>query len=215
MECVTTCSVPRAVVDAERTAKRRSPGMAEYAPRGDYVSGGIADTDTAEVDDRAEPAAINEQVGPQQVRVYPHGCSVPRWCFESARPSGSGRIAVYHAARRLDRHARRRVELTERLAPTPRRSEGIYSAQFDHELCQIIGSLSPGPWPMTAHAAIARRDGRRAGRWRSPSLATEPTDWQVGQLGELCGNQPLDELLVDIDLPRMHLHSGSRTRSLL
>jgi hypothetical protein len=32
--------------------------MAEHAPRGDHVSGGITDTGIAEVDDRAEPAAV-------------------------------------------------------------------------------------------------------------------------------------------------------------
>jgi hypothetical protein len=31
-------------------------------------------------------------------------------------------------------------------------------------------------------------------------------DRQVGQLRELRGHQPRDKLIVDIDLPRMHLH---------
>jgi hypothetical protein len=84
--------------------------MVEHAPRGDHVYGGISYPDTAEVDDRAEPAAVNEQVGPQQVAVYPHRRSFPRWCLECALPGGRGRIAVYDSACRLDRRARNDVE---------------------------------------------------------------------------------------------------------
>src|SRR4030095_5608594 len=42
----------------------------------------------------------------------------------------------------LDRHARRRVELAERLAPTVGRTAGIDSTQFDHKLRQISGGLA-------------------------------------------------------------------------
>ena len=51
-------ALPGAVVDAERVAERGAPGRAEHAPRGDHVGGRIADPDPAEVDDRAEPAAV-------------------------------------------------------------------------------------------------------------------------------------------------------------
>src|ERR671913_412455 len=65
--------------------------------RGDHVTGGITDPDTAEVDDRAEPAAVNEHVGPQQVGVDTHRCSYPRRCLECAFPGDVGRITVYDA----------------------------------------------------------------------------------------------------------------------
>src|SRR5215204_4264505 len=102
--------VQRAVVDVERIAKYLSPATAEHAPRSDHVGGWIADSDTAEVDDRSEPATFEEHVGPQQVGVYPHRIHFPGWSFERLVPRGGGRIAVYDAPRRLDRPARDGVE---------------------------------------------------------------------------------------------------------
>ena len=52
-------------VDLQGSSKGSSAGLAEHAPSGDHVSGGITDPDTAEVDDRTEPAILNEQVGSQ------------------------------------------------------------------------------------------------------------------------------------------------------
>jgi hypothetical protein len=71
------CPVPRVVVDVEGITKNLPPGMAEHASRGDPIGAGISDPGTTEVDDSAEPATVNEHVGPQQVGVYPHRRTFP------------------------------------------------------------------------------------------------------------------------------------------
>jgi hypothetical protein len=78
VERVAAGPVPGAVGDAERPAERCPPGPADHAPRRDHIGGRVADAGTAEVDDRAEPATVNEQVGPQQAAVQPRRCSLPR-----------------------------------------------------------------------------------------------------------------------------------------
>src|ERR1051326_4092376 len=62
VEGIAAGPVPRAFVNVERAAKRGAPNRAEDAPGGDHIRGGIADAGAAEVNDRAEPAAVHEQV---------------------------------------------------------------------------------------------------------------------------------------------------------
>jgi hypothetical protein len=64
--------VPRAVIHAQGFAEGPSPLATEHAPRGDHIGGRVADPDTAEVYDPAEPAVADEHVRPQQVGVHPH-----------------------------------------------------------------------------------------------------------------------------------------------
>src|SRR5437870_11330838 len=82
VERVAACPVPRAVVGVERTAKCCASGGAEDAPRGNQIGGGIADPGTAEVNDRAKPTAVDEQVGPKQIRMDPYRRTIHRQRFE-------------------------------------------------------------------------------------------------------------------------------------
>ena len=77
----------------------------------------------------------------------------------------------------------RRIALPNRLG-NPQR-------QVRSELREPMPLLLQVPCPLAPRAAVARRGGRRAGRSRSPSPWTSLADRQVGQLGELRGDQPL------------------------
>ena len=68
--------------------------------------------------------AVDEQVGPQQVAVQPHRCSLPRRHLQRALPGGGGRVGVDDVPRRLDRGTRDGVEFAERPAPAARRPGG-------------------------------------------------------------------------------------------
>ena len=156
-------------------AKHSSPGPAEHAPGGDHISGRITDSDPAEVDDRAQPAIANQQVGPQQVGVDPHRRPVPGRCLEGALPGGGGGIAVDDAPRRVDRRARDGVELAQWPAPAARcPDDGGDSAQLEPRTGQ-------DPWPPGVHRQPAhpRTAGRR-------SIGRSPTRRGTSSSGGPC-----------------------------
>ena len=144
--------LPGPVVDLQGGAEHAAPGAAEDAPGGDHVGGGIADANTAEVDDRAHPAVANQHVGPEQVAVDPHRRPRPRRCPEGTLPRRDGRVAIDDAPRRLDHLARDGVELAEGPAPTTRRPDGIDPAQVDHEPGEILGRP-----PLVVHQPVRIR----------------------------------------------------------
>lgn len=183
---------PHAVVDLEGTAKLLPPGMAEHAPRGDHVSGRVTDPDPAEVQDRAEQAVVNEQVGPQQVGVYPHRISLPRRCLELAVPGCGGRIAVDDAPRRLDRHPRDGVELAEWPAPGARCSDdGIRLSQLDHEPRKLPGcaALIVDELPrirLALDPAVDRPGAGVLAGWPSPTGSGTCSDRRGASVGIQC-----------------------------
>jgi hypothetical protein len=133
MERIAAGPVPRVVVDLQRLAERLAPGHAEHAPGSDHVSGGVTGASAAEVDDRAEAASGHQQVGPQQVGVYPYRRPVPGGPGQRAFPGPEGRIAVDHVTRRPDGRARHLIELAQRPAPGPRCPGDRDLTQFGHE----------------------------------------------------------------------------------
>ena len=122
MECVAARSCPRPRVRVQRAAVGGPSGGTEDAPGGDQVGGRVADAGAAEVDDGAQPASVDEQVGAQQVGVDPDGRAVPGGRRERAGPGGRRGGRVDDAACTLDRGLGRGVERAEGLAVVPRTS---------------------------------------------------------------------------------------------
>lgn len=121
-------SLPGAVVDVDSVAEYGASPAVEHAPPGNHLGGGVADAGTAEVDQRAEPAIADEQIGPQQVGVDLCRLPVPRRCFEGAGPGVDRGNAVYHAPPRLYRLPRHGVELVQGPPPAAGGSDRIDAA---------------------------------------------------------------------------------------
>lgn len=64
--------IPCTLVNVELTAEHLSSLGTEYRPRRDNISSRITHSRAAKIDDRGEPAGLDENVRPEQVGVYPH-----------------------------------------------------------------------------------------------------------------------------------------------
>ena len=155
-----TASKPRSVIDSKLLEKERAAGVSEGMPRGLHVTCGVADVETAEVDDGGKPTVDDEQVARQQVSVnpllgtFPHGSRqrlLPQaehlWAVDAAIElvdlPADGLIEIHEgtsSAARLTRMRAGRVDLPERR----HESREIHRSLFEI-LDRAVGILSRQP----------------------------------------------------------------------
>lgn len=75
---IATRSAPSVIIHFQCLSKRLSPGLVKDTPCGNDISSRIADTDAAKVNDTAETATANKQVGLEQISMYPYRLPIPR-----------------------------------------------------------------------------------------------------------------------------------------
>ncbi len=81
-------SGPCGVIDIQSLAEGGASIVAEHAPRSDHVDGRITDADISEIDDGAQPAALDQQVRRQQITMRPHRSFVPLGNLDGDLPRG-------------------------------------------------------------------------------------------------------------------------------
>lgn len=88
----------------------------------------------------ADPTAVNEQVGREQVAVDPHRTAGPRRRREGALPRNHGRLDIEVVTRRLDQGTRIGIQLLQRPPPTTwRPHDRTCTPQLQDELGEICG----------------------------------------------------------------------------
>jgi hypothetical protein len=90
----TAASAPGVVVSADQVAEDPAADVAEDAPRGVEVCGGITETRGAEVDDSAKAPVLNEQVRRHQIAVDPGVGPIPCRATQGVFPGGRYRRAI-------------------------------------------------------------------------------------------------------------------------